>query len=473
MFLRLLSRKVTPATVPDSAPLHGRISKSTDILSNNLTAENSHNSVLERWWLHFCVGGWTMFLIFEIAVGFDRLFSERPLCPYSDFHYPEWYWRTNYGCLGGFVLILCVIFMKLLQLKSESKRIPLLVAFNIVAMGTIATILALCFEWGGVCFDVLGVASPAAIWGEWIACGPLLIFITVTIVDKPHLTKLDWFFMITFFICLVTGFFIIIPSSYGLGLFWLAMSCVTYLPVLALPWYDIDIRPTVALEGRALHLFAEGYAKRYNLVMWLTIVLPLYTVNYLFALFGTINAAQTIVIYQILSVLTKGLFAAATMDIHLDLLFNAEKLLVEEQRANDARRAFMKYIFHEVRTPLNSLTMGIDLLEMSCNINASERDSLLMMRSASEFMSDTLDNVLSLQKIEEGKFELELVSFSFEHILLRVFATFRGAVVKKNISLSHSILPTVPMRVIGDVHRIEHVISNLLSNAIKFSPEGI
>jgi hypothetical protein len=56
--------------------------------------------------------------------------------------------------------------------------------------------------------------------------------------------------------------------------------------------------------------------------------------------------------YQILSVLIKGLFAAATMDIHLDLLFETEKLLVEEQRANDARRAFMKYIFHEVRNLL-------------------------------------------------------------------------------------------------------------------------
>jgi hypothetical protein len=145
------------------------------------------------------------------------------------------------------------------------------------------------------------------------------------------------------------GFFIIIPQSYGLGLFWLAMSCLAYIPVLGLPWYDSDIRPIVELEGRALHLFAMGYAKRCNLVMSLTIILPLYTVNYLLALFGTINPAQTIVIYQILSVLTKGLFAAATMDIHLDLLLNAEKILLEEQRANDARRAFMKYIFHEVR----------------------------------------------------------------------------------------------------------------------------
>jgi copper chaperone CopZ len=64
------------------------------------------------------------------------------------------------------------------------------------------------------------------------------------------------------------------------------------------------------------------------------------------------------------------------------------------------------------------------------------------------------------------------VAFSFEQILLRAFATFQGALVKKNISLSHNILPTVPMRVIGDVHRMEHVMSNLISNAIKFSPEG-
>jgi signal transduction histidine kinase len=361
--------------------------------------------------------------------------------------------------------------MKLFQLKEGSKRVPLLVAINIVTIGTVATILALCFEWGGVCIDVLGVASPAAIWGEWIACGPLLLFITFSIVDKEDLSKLDWFFMWSFFLCLVAGFLIIIPQPYELGIFWLAISCVAYLPLLYLPWYDLEIKEDSDLEGRSLELLAEGYAKRYNLVMWLTIILPLYTVNYLLALFRMITPAQTIAIYQILSVLTKGLFAAATMDIHLDMLYDTEKLLIEEQRANNARRNFMKYIFHEVRTPLNSLTMGIDLLSMSSNLDHNDRDSLSMMRSASEFMSDTLNNVLSLQKIEEGKFELELSAFSFEQIVLRVFATFRGAVTKKNLSLSHKIFPQVP-DVIGDVHRIEHVFSNLLSNAIKFSPEG-
>jgi CheY-like chemotaxis protein len=116
--------------------------------------------------------------------------------------------------------------------------------------------------------------------------------------------------------------------------------------------------------------------------------------------------------------------------------------------------------------------MGIELLDMSTNINAAERESLLMMQSASEFMSDTLDNVLCLQKIEEGKFELEMVHFSFEKVISRVFSIFRGAILKKNLSLTHDILPLVPSQLVGDVHRIEHVISNLLSNAIKFSSHG-
>ena len=49
---------------------------------------------------------------------------------------------------------------------------------------------------------------------------------------------------------------------------------------------------------------------------------------------------------QVLSVLTKGLFAAAVMDIHLDLFEQARRSqasIRELQRVNEARRNFMKY----------------------------------------------------------------------------------------------------------------------------------
>jgi len=116
--------------------------------------------------------------------------------------------------------------------------------------------------------------------------------------------------------------------------------------------------------------------------------------------------------------------------------------------------------------------MGIEILERSCNLDESDRESLLMMKGASEFMADTLNDVLSMQKIEEGKLELDLGPFSMSDAINKVFATFHGAVITKNISLVKVVASNVPPKVVGDRYRIEHVISNLLSNAIKFSAEN-
>jgi signal transduction histidine kinase len=92
-----------------------------------------------------------------------------------------------------------------------------------------------------------------------------------------------------------------------------------------------------------------------------------------------------------------------------------------------------------------------------------------MMRTASEFMSDTLDNVLNMHRIEEGKFILNMAPFSLKDSIEKMFCTFKGSVMKKNITLLLKLSPNFPS-LIGDSHRIEHVIGNLLSNAIKFSP---
>ena len=138
--------------------------------------------------------------------------------------------------------------------------------------------------------------------------------------------------------------------------------------------------------------------------MVLSFILPLYTVNYLLAWGKIINAAVTIAVYQVLSVATKGLFSSVTMDIHFDLLVAARTSLSEEndRLASESRRAFLKYIFHELRSPLNSLTIGIEILGSSTMRDQQDLESLAMMRDASSFMSDTLNDVLSMQKIEEG-----------------------------------------------------------------------
>ena len=369
-------------------------------------------------------------------------------------------------------MIFLAIGLKTFLTESSKARVLLFVALQIVSMGTIATALAVFWEWGGFCIDVLNVSSPAAIWAEWMACGPLLIFITVTIVDKPTISAMDLFMMGSFWVCLATGFFIIIPMEKALGQFWLIVSCVTYIPVLYLPFYEAghlyfqQIKEGGLTAAREFKMFSDRFAMQRNLAIVLTIVLPLYTVNYLLAMYHVIDYLQTNAVYQILSVLTKGLFAAVTMDIHADMLIKAE--LREEQRANEARRAFMKYLFHEVRTPLNSLTMGIDMLKMSDSLHAEEKEYLVMMTGATEFMSDTLNNVLNMHKIEEGKLELDQAPFSVVESVNKVVSALHGMTAGKAIHMVKDFAANVPALVTGDRYRVEHIISNLISNAVKF-----
>jgi signal transduction histidine kinase len=466
------SKSVKRRQVAISEPPKSGVNRSSEFFSESQTRVSSKSS-----WHIACTISWVVFVAYQIGIGCDRLYSGESLCPYSEEHFGAWYRETCVSCLCGLLLVWCLLLLKIFQMEPDDKRIPLWVSFNVTSMASISTFLSVVFNWGGVCVDSLNVASPAAIWGEWMASGPLLIYITLNICNTSELTKTDMALMGSFFLCLLAGFLIIIPQSPGLAKMWLTFSCLFYLPLLVLPWYKgkhevvVSDEKSIAEEHHTRTYFAESPEMRRNLSIWLTIVLPLYTIVYLVALWGGIDYALTIALYQVLNMITKGLFSAVIMDIHLHLLAKTEMLVAQERRANEARREHMKYIFHEVRTPLNSITMGIDLLEDGLLLGCKEKEYLDMMRSATVFMSDTLNDVLSLQKIEEGKLELEISSFNIRKSVDKVFNTMKGTAARKKVTLKNSFSPNTPYHIHADMHRIEHVISNLVSNAIKFSPE--
>ena len=87
-------------------------------------------------------------------------------------------------------------------------------------------------------------------------------------------------------------------------------------------------------------------------------------------------------------------------------------------------------------------------------------------------MGDTLDNILNLQRIEEGKFELDLHPFDIRKMTEEIVAMYGGVVLEKRIKLVLNSSSTIPSKLIGDGHRISHVLSNLISNALKFSCFG-
>ena len=174
-----------------------------------------------KWNNKLVILSWVFFIVYEIAMYLNYQFNENPLCPYNADDFPIYYLCTGYATLGGFIVIWLTMFTKLYQSTLEEARIPFTFSFHIVSLGMISNFLAITFSSGGICIDQLNVATSASIWGEWLSCGPLLVFMATTINKKRFLRNTDLMFIISAFLNIVFGFLIIPKQSKGLALFWL------------------------------------------------------------------------------------------------------------------------------------------------------------------------------------------------------------------------------------------------------------
>jgi signal transduction histidine kinase len=134
-----------------------------------------------------------------------------------------------------------------------------------------------------------------------------------------------------------------------------------------------------------------------------------------------------------------------------------------------------------VRVPLNTIAMGITVIGDDCHndrFSEASQEALIMMDDATNFMGNTLNDVLSMDKIEEGAMELKLSPFYMEDIFDVSVSTMKGSAKSKRISILLSYgdnAEPVTLRtsqLMGDRFRLEHIIINFLSNAVKFSPIG-
>lgn len=100
------------------------------------------------------------------------------------------------------------------------------------------------------------------------------------------------------------------------------------------------------------------------------------------------------------------------------------------------------------------------------------RETLDMMSEAATFIADTFDDVLSIQKIQDGAMELKMEFFDMRRMVDGVVKSLRSPIIAKSLHFVLDISPELPEAIVGDRYRISHVIANFLSNAIKFSPEN-
>eukprot|EP01036_Dinobryon_divergens_P061853 gene61853-biopygen30372 len=175
------------------------------------------------------------------------------------------------------------------------------------------------------------------------------------------------------------------------------------------------------------------------------------------------------------------------------------------------KQIFVRYVSHEIRSPLNVVHVGLEMLvslidsaattSSAIIIDSSTADFIRQMFFSSESAINILNDLLQYEHIEAGTFSLSCNALNMVRFLenkfgwAHVVASQKGVVFSvKDSSLATEFGPSdlVPpiadeengldgvgnavleaqrnLVVYIDIYRIEQVIRNLITNAMKFTP---
>lgn len=138
-----------------------------------------------------------------------------------------------------------------------------------------------------------------------------------------------------------------------------------------------------------------------------------------------------------------------------------------------ARLDFIRVAAHELKTPLTSLWLGVDLLarEVRDRLTDDEERSLEVLRLSTERLVALARNLLDLASVDAGLFLLDRREVEVESLLEEVAAVMEVQLDRKGLDCKVE-CGDGQAYVWADQTRLSQVLSNLLDNAVKFTQAG-
>jgi signal transduction histidine kinase/CheY-like chemotaxis protein/purine-cytosine permease-like protein len=142
------------------------------------------------------------------------------------------------------------------------------------------------------------------------------------------------------------------------------------------------------------------------------------------------------------------------------------------ERANSAKTRYLTGISHELRSPLHSILGYAQLLLQRADIPPDCQKGLRIMRRNGEYLTDLIEGLLDISRIEAGRLDIYRNKVRFVELLDQMAEMFSRQADSKGIAFRYIQPDRLPRQVIGDEKRLRQILINLLSNAIKYTVEG-
>ena len=143
------------------------------------------------------------------------------------------------------------------------------------------------------------------------------------------------------------------------------------------------------------------------------------------------------------------------------------------RQASDLKSRFLSYMSHEFRTPLGSILSIASLLsdELDGPLSPEQHKQVAFVSTAARELSDMVDDLLDLAKIEAGRINISPAWFDMLDLFSALRGMFRPIVDASAVDLIFEQPAGLP-RLYTDDQKLGQILRNFISNSLKFTQRG-
>lgn len=137
-------------------------------------------------------------------------------------------------------------------------------------------------------------------------------------------------------------------------------------------------------------------------------------------------------------------------------------------RANETKTRFLAAASHDLRQPLSSSLLFLESINETA-LAGLDLDYLHKARVALASLSNLLDTLLDVARLDSGSIEPQYANFPVSAVLDRIVPEFSSVARSAGLKLR---FVSCSAWVQSDMHLLETVVRNSISNAIRYTPRG-
>ena len=169
---------------------------------------------------------------------------------------------------------------------------------------------------------------------------------------------------------------------------------------------------------------------------------------------------------------TADLALAEELARRASLAIENARLFHEARQATRARDEMLAIVAHDLRNPLNTISMGAQLLDEVIESGRTlEHRQIHVIQRSVQRMNELIQDLLDIKRIESGRLPVEPRPENLGILVREALEILRPQAAARDLSLSYDLPDDIPT-VLADPARVQQLIANLVGNAIKFTPRG-